>query len=85
MRTHALVILTFCGYVVGIGAQDRPPVQSLLDRLGEPRLDLGAVSSLANYQDERVLPSLKDAFEARQSKEETRMSTLRTVLKFVGS
>ena len=70
MRTQALVILTFCGYVVGIGAQDRPPVQSLLDRLGEPRLDLGAVSSLADYQDDRVLPSLKDAFEARQSKED---------------
>jgi hypothetical protein len=70
MRVQALVVLTFCGYVVGIGAQDRPPVQSLLDRLGEPRLDLGVVSSLANYQDDRVLPSLKDAFEARQSKED---------------
>jgi hypothetical protein len=64
------MVLVFCGYMVGIGAQDRPPVQNLLEGLREPRLDLGAVSRLADYQDERVLPSLKDAFEARENKEE---------------
>ena len=70
MKTQVSILLTFCGYVVGIGAQGRPPLQTLLDRLEEPQLDLGAVSNLANYQDERVLPSLKDAFEARQSKQD---------------
>lgn len=69
MKTRGSIILAFYCYVVGIGAQEQP-VQALLDRLAEPRLDLTAVSSLANYQDQRVLPSLKDAFESRHSKED---------------
>lgn len=70
MRARLPIILTFCGYVVGIGAQDQVSVQTLLDRLREPRLDLSVVSSLARYRDERVLPSLKQAFETHPSKED---------------